>query len=243
LAIKKIILPSTGIYQRTVKSVAVSASDPQSLRDFQDLLEQPASRDASLPSLDQLKDQAETFLRQYLVGESGGIRGIPESDRMAVHTAGIDYVVRQRVERAREDLYTRFQKALSQEENRKLIDDLRNVERASDACDMLHSLSVIRSQLKHGAPEVAVSHAISLGMAYERFSVRPSERKAWTGDKTLRAASSGGAARKKTAQDYHDLLSKFRASGLSQRAYARNAQISVSTLKRALKKLGSDPAN
>ena len=38
------------------------------------------------------------------------------------------------------------------------------------------------------------------------------------------------------------LISNFRASGLSQQAYARSAKISFSTLKYGLKKLGSDPA-
>jgi lambda repressor-like predicted transcriptional regulator len=47
---------------------------------------------------------------------------------------------------------------------------------------------------------------------------------------------------KKPIQQYEALISNFRASGLSQRAYARSAKISFSTLKYALKKLGSGPA-
>jgi len=79
-------------------------------------------------------------------------------------------------------------------------------------------------------------------LAYERFRVRASERKAWVGAQTLQAASKGGVARKKPIQQYEALISNFRASGLSQQVYARSAKISFSTLKYALKKLGSDPA-
>jgi hypothetical protein len=79
-------------------------------------------------------------------------------------------------------------------------------------------------------------------MTYERFKIRSSESKAWTGGKILRAASSGGLARKETGQPHELLVSKFRASRLSQRAFVRKEHISRSTLQRALKKLDSNPA-
>jgi hypothetical protein len=242
VATKKIELPSTGFYRRRIESVVVSG-DLHGLSDLQSMLDKASSRDASLPSLNDLKQQAETFLRQYLIEEFGGINEIPESDHRAIQSAGIDFVVGRRIEATWEDLNTKFQKPLSQEENRKLIKDLRRVERASDACDMLHCLSVISSQIKCGSPEVAISHGVWLGIAYERFRVRASEHKAWTGGQNLQASSKGGrAAREGARQRHKKIAANFRASGLSQRAYARTAKIPVSTLKYALKKVGSNPA-
>lgn len=235
-------LPSTGIYRRRIESAAVS-SDFQGLYDWQSMLELAPSRDASLPSLDELQDQAETFLRQYLLQEFGGIKEIPESDFRAVQSAGIDYVVRRRIEATREDFNTKFQEALSQEEKRKLIDDLRRVERASDACDMLHCLSVIRGQMKYGSPEVAVSHGVWLGIAYERFRVRASERKAWTGGQNLQASSKGGRVAKEVARQRHEqIAAKFHASGLSRGKFVKKYGVPRSTLKLALKRVGPNPA-
>ena len=65
---------------------------------------------------------------------------------------------------------------------------------------MLHCLSVISSQIKCGSPEVAISHGVWLGIAYERFRVRASEHKAWTGGQNLQASSKGGRT---TGVDVH----------------------------------------
>ena len=83
VAIKKTELPSTGIYQRPITSAEVSG-DPESLKDLQDLLEQTPSRDVILASLEEIQDQAETFLRLYLIQELGESKQIPESDCRAV---------------------------------------------------------------------------------------------------------------------------------------------------------------
>jgi hypothetical protein len=147
VAIKKTELPSTWNLRRTITSAEVSG-DPESLKDLQDLLEQTPSRDVILPSLEEIQDQAETFLRLYLIQELGGSKRIPESDFRAVQVAGIAYVVRGRIERAWKEINKKSQETLSQEAKRELINDLRRVERASDACNMLHCLSVIRGQMK-----------------------------------------------------------------------------------------------
>jgi hypothetical protein len=124
VAIKKTELPSTGIYQRPITSAEVSG-DPESLKDLQDLLEQTPSRDVILPSLEEIQDQAETFLRLYLIQELGGSKQIPEPDCRAVRVPESPYVVRGRIERAWKETNQKSQDTLSQEANRELINDLR----------------------------------------------------------------------------------------------------------------------
>jgi hypothetical protein len=150
-----------------------------------------------LPSLEEIQDQAETFLRLYLIQELGGSKQIPESDFRAVQVAGIAYVLRGRIERAWKEINKKSQETLNQEAKRELINDLRRVERASDACNMLHCLSVIRGQMKKWlCRSRRISGRISRNWRMSASGCELPERKAWVGAQTLQAASKGGVARK-----------------------------------------------
>ena len=109
---------------------------------------------------------------------------------------GLDVVVGLHVDRARRELEAKLRQRLSQEEMRKLIREAIAVERASDACDVLFHLQMVRSQLAGAKAEPAALDAVWLGIAFERFRVRISERKAWTGDTIHRSASIGGVRTK-----------------------------------------------
>jgi len=243
MAIKELRLPNTGIYQRTIKSVVLNWADPESFSDFIRLRDEPSNSKANpLPSLDEIEAQAIEFLEQYMKG----LGGLSDVDRKNAASAGIDYVVGQHVDRARRELEGKLRQRLSQEEMRKLIRDVIALERASDACDVLFHLQMVRSQPAGGKAEQAALDAVWLGIAFERFRVRISEPKAWTGDAFHRAASMGGAATKKDVLErYKKIASNFKASGLSQRNFARLRRVPLSALKRALRstnKVGSRPA-
>jgi len=242
VGIKRIILPNTGIYQRKVRQVELKSDDPESLEDVKSLLEERASSlrlDDPL-FLSQLEAEAADFLKEYAASDTASFGVAVGRDSTSDE---LEFLVSGQIGRVRQTLNLEFSKHISEEKKRKLIRRLIRVERANDACEMLHLLSVIQSQLEYGSNQViygrveqVFSHGFALGRAYERFKIRESEPKAWTGDKILRATSKGGVGRKKSPEHYQKIASEYSASGLSQAAFARTARISLSTLQRAIEK-------
>jgi hypothetical protein len=235
LAIEHIIHPNTGIFQRKVRRLELR-TDAESFKDLAKMLPSAANEDPL--GINKFESEAEKFLKAYVRAEMGGLK---KAIRREIDSAGLDYVVQSYVEKTRDGLLAEFRKGLSEEKNRKLIRKLGKLEQAADACEILNCVSVIRGLMQPGGGEQA-AWCILLGRAYERFRVRIFEPKASAGEKILSAASSGGFARTKLPEDYEELASKFRASGLSQRAYARTAGIGRSTLQRAKEKVDSSPA-
>jgi len=245
VAIKHIILPNTGIYQRKIRQAVLRSDDTDSREDFESLLQEGASflkLDDPL-FLNQLEAEATDFLKEYLTREIGAakVRSEATSDEL-------EFVASEHIEKARQVLNLEFQKHLSEEEKRRNIRRHITIERAADACEMLHHISVIRSQIEYGSKEViygrveqVFSHGFALGRAYERFRVRTAEPKAWTGDKVLQGVSKGGIAAKAAgAQRYPRIVAKFKASGMSQRRFADATGIPRSTLQQALKRVDSN---
>jgi hypothetical protein len=124
VAIKQIILPSTGIYQRKVKQVALKSDDPESWKDFFSSLEESdSSRSTNLedPSaLSLLEAEATDFLKEYIESDMGGFT---EKIRSEATSAGFDYVVSRYTERATQELDLEFQNGLSEEKKRKFTDN------------------------------------------------------------------------------------------------------------------------
>jgi hypothetical protein len=247
MVIKSTLLPNTGLYQQKVRQVVLRSDDQESLNDFVSLLQEATSSkrlDDPL-FLSHLEAEATGFLKAYAASDIPGYSAKVPSEATSDE---LEFVVFTHIERARRDLYLRFQEHLSEEEKREANRRLIKLGRAGDACEMLHLISVIRDQVEYGSNEVrygrveqVFSHGFALGRAYERFRVRTAEPKAWTGDKVLQAVSKGGIAAKAAgAQRYPRIVAKFKASGLSQRRFADATGIPRSTLQQALKRVDSN---
>jgi hypothetical protein len=231
MALKELCWPNTGIYQRTDRSSELQCSYERLSDLVSPRFHASNPQTDPLPSVDQIEEHTTEFLEQYLeqIGELNDV------DRRDAASAGIDFVANQYITRHRKELEEKFGRPLSLEERRKLTKELITLERANDACDALFHLQMMRTQLASGEPEQAGLHTLWLGIAFERFRLRLSEPKAWTGDAIHRAASKGGLTTKKGVREqYEQLASDFRGSGLSQRSFARARRVSRSTLKRAL---------
>jgi hypothetical protein len=173
VGIKRIILPNTGIYQRKVRQVVLRSDDSKSLKDVLKLLEQVSSAprldDPSI--LSHLEAEITGFLKEFAAND---MRDSAVKVRREATSDELEYVIFKYVERARRVLQREFRECLSQEEKREFNRRLIRVKRASDACEMLHLLSVIQSQLEYGSNQVkygrveqVFSHAFALGRAYE----------------------------------------------------------------------------
>ena len=234
MAIKNLTLPNTGIYQQKITSASIQGpSDIEGLRDVVHLLATLPEENQPLPSLPQLETTAKQIVLEYVSSERGEV--IDESSWMVVY-----YHIDNILKRARENIHEKFQGPLSEEQQRKLTRSLIKVERAGDARMMLHNLNVISAQLERGSADVAVAHAVWLGMAYERLKVRDHEPAALTGHKNMQGAKKGGLARKGSADaEYRQIKADFLKSGLSQRRFCKINKIPRSKLERALKKVDS----
>jgi hypothetical protein len=254
VAIKRIILPNTGIYQRNVRQAVLRSEDPESLNDVLKLLARVSSaRRLDDPSLlSDLTAEITGFLKEFAASD---MRDSALKVGNEAASDELEYVIPKHVEEARRVLQGEFRRRLSQEEKREFNRRLIRVERAADACEMLDLISVIQdlveygsNQVRYGRVEQVLAHSFALGRAYERFKIREFEAKAWTGDKILQAAHRGGIAAKAPADQKfkaEQLVVKFNASGLSQRSFARTAGISRSSLQRAfklIKIMDSNPA-
>jgi hypothetical protein len=230
MAIEKFVLPGTGIYQQKITSVSIQ--HPSDLEGLRDAMQREENQ--PLPSLSELEAKARQVVLEYVSEERGEL--IDESSWIAV-----DCFVRDMLKRAREDIYKKAQSPLSEEQSRNLTRRLVKIERANDACNILLCLGVVRGQSERGSVEVAIAHAIWLGMAYERLKVRDHEPYALTGHKSVEGAKKGGHARKGIADaEYKRIVSDFRKSGLSERRYCQvNKLVSRSKLRRALNKVDS----
>ena len=235
MAIERVTLPSTGIYQQKISRAHLRSGDDPNRNDFVRLLDKLASKapQGVLGELGELETTAKAFLKKYIKTDMGGFT---KTIRLQARELGIDYVVNRYIEGTFPKFDTKSQENISREKTRETINRLRRLGQADDACKILFCITVIRSQLKFGDAEQAVAHAIRLGRAAERFRVRDSEPKAWTGDLVLQGASRGGSRRRD--QHYQEIAIMFRDSEpkLSQRRFAKLRGISRSTLQRALKR-------
>jgi hypothetical protein len=246
MAIKQFTFPNSGIYQLKVRQALLRRDDEESLEDFEELLQETSSslRMDDPLYLDQLETEATDFLKKYLTEE---VDGFAENLQNGVTSDALEIIGFDHIKKRRQELNVEFQKPLSEEEKRKNIRRHITMERANEACEMLNNISVIRSQAEYGSNRViygrvgqVISHSLALGRAYERFRVRIAEPKAWTGEKVLQSVRKGGvAARAAAAKKYAQIVAKFKASGMSQRRFVEQTGITHSTLKRALKQVGS----
>jgi hypothetical protein len=173
MALKELCWPNTGIYQRTDRSSELQCSD-ESLSGLVSLRFHASNPQTDpLPSVDQIEEHTTEFLERYLEQ----IGGLNDVDRRDAASAGIDYVANQYITRHRKELEEKFEHPLSLEETRKLLRELNTLERASDACEVLFHLQMMRTPLAVGETEDATFHALWLGIAFERFRIRLSEQK------------------------------------------------------------------
>lgn len=241
MGIERITYPHTGIYQRKVAQVELRM-DEESFRDLAELMLSLSETPDDF--INRIESHVTDFLNIYTDTEMGGMT---EAIRREVKSAGVDYVVQNYIDRVREKIAAELEGDLSEEQKRKLTRTLETLERAGDACDILALIPGIRFRVRNVGHEHAsaapVLEGFLLGRAYERFMVRSAERKAFTGGKALSGASAGGVAAKQTARRRHEnIVNQFRLSGLSRRKFSEKYFVSLSTLNRAIKKVGSNPA-
>jgi hypothetical protein len=239
LAIKQTIYPHTGIFQRKVSQVELRM-DEESLKDLAELTASGSSEDPL--GVNRIESEVTGVLNDYIETDMGGLNEVVRRD---VASAGLDYVVQRYIDRVRDDLTAEFKRRLSEEEKRKLIRKFARLERAADACEILSSIPGVRLRISRAEQTSinALADGFMLGREYERFRVRSSEGKAFTGNKTLSGASAGGIAAKENAhRRYQKIVAAFVNTGLSQRKFSHRFSIPLSTLKRALKKVRPNPS-
>jgi hypothetical protein len=251
MGIKRTIHPHTGLYERKTTRVVLSCDEEKisertlkisdgTLKDLAEVMPSAFSQDPL--GLHLIESEMTGFLMSYI---ENGIGGLKEKVRGEVDSAEFVCVVQNYVNRLRNELTAELAGGLSEEERRAATRKLQGLERAADACEVLSLIPAIRLRLKTDEQLSigAISDGVMLGRAYERFRVRVSEAKAFTGDKILRGASAGGIAAKESAHLlYEKLAAAFRASGLSQRKFSAKFRIDRNRLKRALKEVGPNHA-
>lgn len=234
MTINRTTYPHTGIYQRKIRKAELRPGK-EIFRDLTELLADGHQDDPL--GLNAMESEATEFLKTYIETEMPGLNEIlrPES---------IEWVVQEYVDQVREILAAELQNHLSQEQRRKRIRKLGELERAADACEILSLIPGIRLRLlTQPSDQQAIGDGLLLGSAHERFRARRYERSVLTGSKTLAGARAGGQAAKESAVRRHwKIASDYSRSRLSQRQFEKTFGLSRKTLRRALKTVGPNPA-